>query len=390
MSAKKQTKLSSVSRTSSQKPSGKSPLAQPAPKALAKQPAPAKPQVWEIMVGLLLVALLAILVAELDAGIAAWFKGRGVEKNPLEYPLTAAVMGLLANVVLRRTKTYAHVKPGIRTELFLKIGLVLLGARISLGEVMSKGLGGLLQAVIMVTSVFFFTWWLAGKLKIAVTLKAVMATAVSICGVSAAIAAAGAVLAKKEEVTYVTALVIITALPMMVLMPWIAQAIGLPPTVAGAWFGGNIDTTAAVVGAGTMFGSEAQAVAAVVKMAQNVFIGVAAFLLALYFVTTVERKPNEKPGVAVIWQRFPKFVLGFVLLSVLASLGVFSANALKALDGLSKWAFTFAFIAIGIDLSVRDLRGVGWKPFAVYMAATVFNTLVALGVAWVIFGALGL
>lgn len=389
MSAKKQVK-GRFSKTPVKATPGKKPLAQGGSKREAKQPAPVKPQLWQILAGLALVLLLAILVAELDTGIAAWFKGRGVTKNPLEYPLTAVVVGLLVNWVLRRTKGHAYVKPGIKTELFLKIGLVLLGARISLGEIMSKGLGGLLQAIIMVTSVFFFTWWLGGKLKLAATLKAVMASAVSICGVSAAIAAAGAVLAKKEEVTYVTALVIITALPMMVLMPWIAQALGLPAAVAGAWFGGNIDTTAAVVGAGAMAGPDAQAVAAVVKMAQNVFIGVAAFLLALYFVTSVERKPNEKPSAAVIWQRFPKFVLGFVLLSALTSLGLFSADALKALDALSKWGFTLAFVAIGLELSVGDLRGMGWKPFAVYMAATVFNTLLALGVAWVIFGALGL
>ncbi len=388
MSAKKQMK-SSISATTKNS-TGKAPLAQGAVKNTGKQPQAAQPQVWQIVAGLTMMLVLAILVSELDTGIASWFKARGVSKNPLEYPLTAAAVGLLANFILRRTNTYRHVRPGIRTELFLKIGLVLLGARISLGEIMSKGLGGLLQAMIMVTSVFFFTWWLGGKLKLAATLKAVMATAVSICGVSAAIAAAGAVLAKKEEVTYVTALVIITALPMMVLMPWLAQALGLPMTVAGAWFGGNIDTTAAVVGAGTLYGAEAQSVAAVVKMAQNVFIGIAAFLLALYFVTNVERKPNEKPGAAVIWQRFPKFVLGFVLLSVLTSFGVFDPEALKALDTLSKWSFTLAFIAIGIDLAVKDLRGMGWQPFAVYMAATVFNTALALGVAWIIFGALGL
>ena len=389
MAAQKRAK-SHVSREGGKGVADKKPLAQGGAKLLKKSPAPVKSSPWQILAGLALALFLAVLVAELDMGIAAWFKGRGVTRNPLEYPLTAAVVGLLANLILRRTKTYAYVKPGIRTELFLKIGLVLLGARISLGEIMSKGLGGLLQAVIMVTSVFFFTWWLAGRFKLAPTLKAVMATAVSVCGVSAAIAAAGAVLAKKEEVTYVTALVIITALPMMVLMPWVAQGLGLSPDVAGAWFGGNIDTTAAVVGAGTMFGPDAQAVAAVVKMAQNVFIGIAAFLLALYFVTTVERKPNERPSAAVIWQRFPKFVIGFVLLSALASLGVFSAEALKALDGLSKWAFTLAFVAIGIDLSLRDLQGMGWKPFVVYMAATVFNTVLALGAAWVIFGALGL
>lgn len=169
-----------------------------ASKAAEQHPA-SRPHVWQVLAGLGLVFVLAVSVAELDTGIAAWFKGRGVSRNPLEYPLTAAVVGLLANWVLRRTKAHAFVKPGVRTELFLKIGLVLLGARVSLGEIMSKGLGGLAQAVIMVCAVFFCTWWLAGKFKLAATLKAVMATAVSICGVSAAIAAAGAVLAKKEE-----------------------------------------------------------------------------------------------------------------------------------------------------------------------------------------------
>jgi uncharacterized integral membrane protein (TIGR00698 family) len=329
---------------------------------------------------------MAIVIAELDGGISSWFKAQGVNKNPLEYPLIAALLGLLVNGILRLTKLYDRIKPAIKTELFLKIGLVLMGARISVGEILSRGAGGLIQAVIMVASVFFFTWWLASRLKVGETLKAVMATAVSICGVSAAIAAAGAVLAKKEEVTYVTALVIITALPMMVLMPWIAQAIGMPADVAGAWFGGNIDTTAAVVGAGTIHGEEAQAVATVVKVAQNVFIGVAAFLLALYFVVVVERKPEERPSAAVIWQRFPKFVISFILLSILASAGFLNAEAVGTMKVLTKWTFAMAFFSIGLDLSVKELGQMGWRPLFVYLAATVFNTLLAFGIAWIIFG----
>jgi uncharacterized integral membrane protein (TIGR00698 family) len=343
-----------------------------------------------LIVGLVLIVCLAILVGELDGGISSWFKSRGVGKNPLEYPLIAALLGLSVNAGLRLTRTYDFVKPAIRTELFLKIGLVLMGARISVGEILSKGLGGLIQAVVMVSAVFFFTWWLATKLKIGDTLKAVMATAVSICGVSAAIAAAGAVLAKKEEITYITALVIITALPMMVFMPWIANAVGLPQDVAGAWFGGNIDTTAAVVGAGTIHSEEAQAVATVVKMAQNVFIGVAAFLLALYFVVVVERTPDERPSPVVIWQRFPKFVLGFVLVSILASAGLFSQDAVEVMKTLSKWAFAMAFTSIGLELSAKEIGKMGWPPILVYLAATVFNTLLAMGVAWLIFGVLGL
>ena len=341
------------------------------------------------VVGFSLIVLMTILVSELDAGISGWFASRGVTKNPLEYPLIAVALGLLVNGLLRATKTHELVRPAIRTELFLKVGLVLMGARLDITQVLSKGAGGLIQAVIMVSSVFFFTWWISTKLRIPETLKAVMATAVSVCGVSAAIAAAGAVLAKKKEITYVTALVIITAIPLMVLMPWIAQAIGLPADVAGAWFGGNIDTTAAVVGAGTIHGETAQTVATVVKMAQNAFIGIAAFLLAMYFVVHVERKPDQRPSAAVIWHRFPKFVLGFVVVSIAASLGWFSPQAIAVTKTLSKWAFAMAFFSIGLELSLRELGKMGWRPLVAYLSATVFNTVLALGVAWIIFGVLG-
>ncbi len=346
------------------------------------EPSPSK----GLIIGLLLIFVMAALIAEFDAGISSWFKAQGVGKNPLEYPLMAVLLGLLVNGTLKLMKAYDFIRPAIRTELFLKIGLVIMGARISLGQIMVRGAGGLIQALIMVTSVFLFTWWIGGKFRIADKLRAVMSAAVSICGVSAAIAAAGAVIARKEEISYVTTLVIVTALPMMVLMPWIAEALDLPDTVAGAWFGGNIDTTAAVIGAGTIHGEVAQEVATVVKMSQNVLIGVAAFLLALYFALVVERKPDERPSPMVIWHRFPKFVLGFILISILASLGLFSGEQIGVMKHLYKWAFAMAFFCIGLELSFKDISKMGWAPIIVYLAATIFNTLLALGVSYVIFG----
>jgi uncharacterized membrane protein YadS len=165
------------------------------------------------------------------------------------------------------------------------VGLVLLGAGLSFTVLWSSAGPAIIQALIMITCVFFFAYWMGKLFKLDDKLSAVMATALSVCGVSAAIAAAGAVLAKKEQVTYVTTLVILVALPMMVLTPLAAQAMQLPDAVAGAWFGGNIDTTAAVIGAGTIYSEAAQQTAAVVKSTQNALIGVIAFLLALYFAT---------------------------------------------------------------------------------------------------------
>ena len=355
---------------------------------------PRAKQGLQFAAGALLLIMLTVLVAELDLAVSQRFSdleigGKHLSKNPFEYPLIAVVVGLLANIALRVTRLYDFVRPAIRTELFLKIGVVILGTQIALGDLVEKGAGGLVQAVIMVTAVFSFTWWLSGRLKLPNTLRAVMSTAISVCGVSAAIAAAGAVLAKKEEVTYVTTLVIITALPLMVLAPMLADAIGLPDDVAGAWFGGNIDTTAAVVGAGTLHGPEAQQVATVVKLAQNVMIGFVAFALSLYFSLVVERKPDERPSASTIWQRFPKFVLGFVLASVLASLGLFDAADTANLKLATQWFFALAFICIGLELAVGELRKMGGKPISVYLAATVFNTALALIVAWLIFGVLG-
>ncbi len=326
---------------------------------------------------------------------SAWAtKNLGDFGKALEYPLWAAVLGLIANVVLGALKFKDFIKPGVRTELFLKIGLVLLGLGINMTTVIRAGGGGVIQGIFMVTTVFLFSWWLGGVFKLSDSMRAVMSTAIAICGVSAAIAAAGSVLAKKEELAYVTALVIVTALPLMVIMPYIAQALNLSPTVAGAWFGGNIDTTAAVVGAGTIHSKKAQEIASIVKMSQNALIGVVAFILALYFVTVVE-KGKEKPSARVIWDRFPKFVLGFIVASILASLVdakgnnlIFSADALAGLGNIKNWLFAMAFVCIGLELDFSSLKQVGGAPLWCYLIVTVFNTVLALIVASIIFGML--
>jgi uncharacterized membrane protein YadS len=349
--------------------------------------------VVNFLVGLAIVVVLAFL--------ARWFKdqvygvkdlfGWGVPGKVLEFPLWAALLGLIANPILKGLKVYEYAKPGFRTELFLKIGLVLLGAGISFKVIVTAAGGAILQGIIMVTAVYFFSWWLGGKFGLPDTLRAVMSTAVSICGVSAAIAAAGSVLAKKEEITYITALVIITALPLMVIAPLLAGAMHMPEPVAGAWFGGNVDTTAAVVGAGTIYGETAQKIASIVKQTQNALIGVVAFLLALYFTTVVEGK-KERPSASIIWQRFPKFVLGFLVTSLLFTFAIIPAansdtpTAGNAIGWMKDWAFCLAFVCMGLELSASGLKKMGWAPVIVYLLVTIFNTLLALGVSWLIFG----
>lgn len=330
---------------------------------------------------LIISAIIVIGLAVLTHQIVQW------SPRALEFPIWAAALGLGANLLISALGFKERLGGAFRTEFFLKTGLVLLGASVNITQVLSIGLGGLLQAVIMITAVFFFTWWLSGVFHLDHKLRALIAAAVSVCGVSAAIATTGAVLAKKEQLAYVTTLVIAVSLPLMVVTPYIAQALNLPPQWAGAWFGGNIDTTAAVVGAGTLYGEEAVEVASIVKLSQNALIGVVVFLLSLYWVLKEERPESERPSVRVLWDRFPKFVLGFILVSVVASLGFLNKDNVSDINALRHWALTLAFVSIGWDISFGEFRTMGTRPVIVYVIATLFNTVLALGVSWAIFAA---
>ncbi len=334
-----------------------------------------------------------VLVAGLT--VATWWLNRVIPTwNPrlktIEFPVYAVVLGLLAGGTLSLLGLKDRLAAYFRTEFFLKTGLVLLGATINLAEIVAFGVKGLAQAVILITSVFLFTWFVARWFGVEEKLRALLAASVSICGVSAAISAAGAVLAKKEQLAYVTGLVILFALPFMFIQPAMAVWLNLSPDVAGAWIGGNIDTTAAVVGAGAIHSQQALKVASITKISQNALIGVVAFLLALYWVVVVERKPGQRPSAWEIWERFPKFVLGFILASIVVSAalanGWVGGAVSRDLRNLREWFFMAAFLSIGFGLSFRGLRDAGWRPIAVYALATIFNTVVALAVASVIFG----
>ncbi|MEK6617334.1 MAG: putative sulfate exporter family transporter, partial [Nitrospirota bacterium] len=201
------------------------------------------------------------------------------------------------------------------------------------------------------------------------------------------ITTAGAVLAKKEHLAYVATLVIVFALPLMLIQPYAAKSMDLSPDVAGAWIGGNIDTTAAVVGAGAIHSEAAMKVASVVKLSQNALIGFAAFFLALYWVVVIERQPDRKPDPREIWTRFPNFVLGFLAASLITTLGMLAPDQVTgAIVPLRNWFLTAAFVCIGLELAFGEFAKVGWKPVVVYFLATMANTALALGAAYVLFG----
>ncbi|MCU0477129.1 MAG: putative sulfate exporter family transporter [Chloroflexi bacterium] len=344
--------------------------------------------------GLVLLLALATLTRYLELNVPVWLKDTewaGAAKA-IEFPIYAILLGLAANGVLAALGVREKMRGAFRTEFFIKTGLVLLGASINLSLIVSAAGPAILQAVLLISIVFLFTWWLGGLFGLDSKLRALLAAAVSICGVSAAIAAAGAVQAKKEQLAYAASLVVIFAIPMIFIQPWLATQLGLSEVVAGAWIGGNIDTTAAVTAAGTIVGEDALKIAAIVKGTQNAMMGFVAILLTLYFVMRVEQSADAKrPGIGEVWRRFPKFVLGFIAASMIATwwLGTVPADDGKATiavaNALRVWFFILAFVSIGLELRVVHVREAGWRPVAVFATATVANLAVALILASILF-----
>ena len=282
------------------------------------------------------------------------------------------------------------LRPAMQSEFFIKAGLVVLGTSVIISEILKAGLFGILQSLIVVFSVWYFAFWIARKLKIDPEMSTMLASAVSICGVSAAIATCGAIKGDNKKLSYVISLVLVVAIPMMYLMPWLARELGLSQEVAGAWLGGTIDTTGAVVASGKFLGETAEKYSVIIKSSQNVLLGLAAFLISIYWSyrgTTRE----EKPTVGVLWYRFPKFVLGFVLASVIFSTCFDPAVAKQMGDVANKnfreAFFAIAFVSIGLETNFRQLFShENKKPMYAFGIAQGFNILLTLAVAYLLFG----
>lgn len=308
----------------------------------------------------------------------------------IEYVVFALTAGLLIGNL---TKLPQWLKEAARSEFFIKTGLVILGTSILFTDIVQAGIPGILQAVVVVSVVWFFSMWLSRLLKVDDEFGVILASAVSICGVSAAIVAAGAIKGDKKKLSYVTSLVLIVAIPMLIIMPYVIRKFGVPDIVAGAWLGGTLDTTASVTAAAQLVGPLAVKAGVIVKFSQNVLIGVAAIFIAAWW--TLKKNPTaqastEGKGLAIVWERFPKFVLGFIAASLVFSFIVPEETTKQVagiLNSLRTVWFALAFVAIGLEARFSDLVKIqGGRPAIAFVGAQLFNIAWTLLWAYLLFG----
>jgi uncharacterized integral membrane protein (TIGR00698 family) len=327
----------------------------------------------------------------------------------IEAPLIALLIGLLISNLITLP---AWLTEAFRVEFYIKLGIVLLGAALPFTLIMGAGPVAILQASIVSIATFLVIFFTATKLKLDKRLAATLGAGGAVCGVSAAIAIAGAVRAKKEHPPIAISLVVIWAIVMIFVLPFVCRALHLPTGVGGAWIGTSEFADAAGLAAAQTYGGfagpdsgiigtkeQATASYTLIKViGRDSWIGIWAFILAFIAITRWERTEAEhKVDAGQIWTRFPKFVIGFLLTSILVSV-IVQAYSMEEYNKLVKpsltapllslrtWAFTFSFLSIGLSTRFKDLAAAGTRPFIAFACGVVVNVILGYILSVIVFG----
>jgi uncharacterized integral membrane protein (TIGR00698 family) len=330
-------------------------------------------------------------------------------KYNLEPPLVALLLGLILSNIVGLPR---WLDAGFRVEFYIKLGIVLLGATLPFTLIIWAGPVAILQASLVSLVTFFVIFFTARKLGLDNRLAAVLGAGGAVCGVSASIAIAGAVRAKKEHPPIAISLVVFWAIVFIFALPLISRSLHLPTGVGGAWIGTSEFADAAGLAAAQSYGGLAgtdsgisgtaeQALASytlIKVIGRDVWIGIWAFVLAFISVTVWERKETQsKVDARQIWWRFPKFVIGFLVASALTTLIVHGTTLsdynklvrpalIAPITALRTWAFTFSFLSIGLTTRFRDLAAAGTRPIIAFTAGVIVNVILGYILSVTVFG----
>jgi uncharacterized membrane protein YadS len=321
----------------------------------------------------------------------------------LEAPLVALILGLIIANVFRLP---AWMDSAFRVEYFIKTGVVLLGATFPIALVLTAGPVAIVQATIISLVTCLVIYFIGTRaFGLDKRLAAVMGVGGAVCGVSASMAIAASVNAKKDHLYTSVTLVVVWALVMILVLPFLSRAMGLSAGVAGAWIGTSEFADAAGFAAATTYGKMAGAEEAAIKsftlmkvIGRDLWIGIWSVVFAAIATFVWEKgQTGRAPDAREVWWRFPKFVIGFFAASLLMSAftsGFSTAdfnstvrpNVLAPLVSLRTWTFIFCFLSIGLTTRFRDLHVVGWSAFWTFTIGVAVNVILGYFLSVIVFG----
>ncbi len=321
--------------------------------------------------------LLAVGVAGklLEKGINTQAKAHHWAFPNIEYVLWAILIGL---VISNTFGVPAMFKPGVATyEFWLKGGIVLLGSRFLLGDVWKLGGVSLLLVILEIAGSLAFMTFLGRAFGLRPKLTALLAVGSAICGVSAIIATKGAIDADDEDSSFAIAAILALGAIALFTFPLIGRVLHLSDHAYGIWCGLAVDNTAEAAAAGALYSDAAGRLAVLTKTTRNALIGFVVLGYALHWARLGQAQAVGHKA-AFLWRKFPKFVLGFLFISLLATFGFFTRDQNTALANLSRWAFLLTFAGVGLRINVRDMRKQGLRPFVVGLIGEIAIALFTL------------
>jgi uncharacterized integral membrane protein (TIGR00698 family) len=335
---------------------------------------------FRLIPGVLLLAAIGYAGKLLEKNVGAYAKAHHWTFPNIEYVLWAIVLGLL---ISNTVGVPAIFRAGVATyEFWLKVGIVLLGARFLLGDVLKLGGASLVLVAVEIFGALAFMTFLGRVFGLRPKLTTLLAVGSAVCGVSAIIATQGAIEADEEDSSFAIAAILALGALSLFTFPLIGHLLHLSDHAYGLWAGLAVDNTAEATAAGALYSDAAGKLAVLVKTTRNAMIGFVVLGYAIYWASQGQAK-NVANKAAFLWQKFPKFVLGFLLVSVLSTYAFFNREQIGALANLSRWAFLLTFAGVGLRTNFREMRKQGLKPFAVgaigEVAIAVFTLALVVG-----------
>jgi uncharacterized integral membrane protein (TIGR00698 family) len=332
-----------------------------------------------LLPGIALLVVVGYVGKFIEHFIAVYGKTHHLVLPNIEYVLWAILFGLLISNTVGVASIF---RAGVATyEFWLKVGIVLLGARFLVGDV--TRLGGLslgLIAIELALALTFMTY-LGRAFKLKPKLISLLAIGSSICGVSAIIAAQGAIDADEEDSSYAIAAILALGAISLFTFPLVGHTLNLSDRAYGLWAGLAVDNTAEATAAGALYSDAAGKVAVLAKTCRNATIGFIVLGYAIYWASKGQATEVKNKG-AFLWSKFPKFILGFLLISLLSSVGFFSKPQVLALGNVSRWAFLLTFAGVGLRTNLKELGKQGARPFIVGAVGEVVIALITLGLVY--------
>jgi uncharacterized integral membrane protein (TIGR00698 family) len=316
----------------------------------------------ELIPGTLLLAVIGFAGKFTEQSITSFGRAHQMTLPNIEYVLWAIIFGLIVSNTVGVPEVFRR---GVETyEFWLKVGIVLLGVRFLLGDVVKLGGVSLVCVALELTVAIAIMTALGRAFRLTPKLISLLAIGSSICGVSAIIAAKGAIDADDDDASYAIAAILALGAVSLFVFPVIGRAFGMTDNAYGLWVGLAVDNTAEATAAGALYSDAAGKFAVLAKTTRNATIGFVVLGYALYWARQRQGGDVGNKG-AFLWNKFPKFVLGFIVISALATAGVFTKTQVTDLANLSRWAFLLTFAGVGLRTNVRELSKQGWRPLIV-------------------------